>query len=151
MTRHVIAVALLIAASALTSLSAQAPPVMVTESIAGVHVGAAIEEVRARLEPLGTVVGRDASDGGRRDVWTLESGDFASVAITTNARGRVVWVTGFLRPGREMPFSEFGDLNKAAAKSESRAFWEVRTPRGGYRLSVRGADGKARVVTLLAR
>jgi len=151
MTRHLLVAVLFIAVPALTSVSAQAPPVAVAESIAGVHVGAAAEEVRARLEPLGTVVGRDARDGGRRDVWTLASGDFASVAVTTNGRGRVVWVTGFLRPGREMPFSAFGDLAMAAGRSDVRAVWESRNAHGTYRLSVRGSDGKARVVTLLAR
>lgn len=151
MTRHLIVAALFLATPALTSLSAQAPATAAAESIAGVHVGATAEEVRARLEPLGTVVGRDARDGGRRDVWTLESGDFASVAVTTNARGRVVWVTGFLRPGREVPFSAFGDLARAAGRSDVRAVWESRNAHGSYRLSVRGAGGKAQTVTLLAR
>lgn len=149
MTRHLVVAAFFIAASALTSLSAQAPAAPVADSIAGVHVGATLEEVRSRLAPLGTVVGRDARDGGRRDVWTLASGDFASVAVTTNGRGRVVWVTGFLRPGHEKPFSAFGDLQQAAGRSDVRAVWESRNAHGGYRLSVRGAEGRAKVITLL--
>lgn len=147
MPPHLLAAALVMAAPVLTS--AQAPAVSVAESIAGVHVGATAEDVRALLEPLGTVAGRDARDGGRRDVWTLESGDFTSVAVTTDAGGRVVWVTGFLRPGHEKPFSAFGDLEHAAGQSGVRAVWESQNAHGRYRLSVRGEGGKARVITLL--
>ena len=151
MTRHLCAAVLFIVAPALTFVSAQAPSAALVESIAGVQAGATAEEARAALAPLGTVVGRDARDGGRRDVWALASGDFASVAVTTDARGKVVWVTGFLRPGREIPFSAFGDLETAFGRSDVRAVWEARNAHGAYRLSVRGVDGKARTVTLLAR
>ena len=138
-------------APALTLLSAQTPsPVPTAESILGVRIGATLDEARAQLERLGTPAGRDTRDGGRKEAWTLDGTEYGSVAIKTDGRGRVVWVTGFVRLGREIPFSGFGDLSRAISPSGSRAVWDVRDRRNDYRLILRGTDGKAQVVTLLA-
>ncbi|HEX6323871.1 MAG TPA: hypothetical protein VFZ36_09110 [Vicinamibacterales bacterium] len=148
--------AAVVLAPALASLPAQAPravdaavPAVEAGSIAGVSIGATRDEVSALLAPRGSVAGREARDGGRRDVWTLAGGDYASVAVTTDARGRVTWVTGFVRPGHERPFSAFGDLERAVA-SGTRAVWDVQTSQGSYRLILRGNDARAQVVTMLA-
>ncbi len=122
----------------------------VTGSILGVRIGSNIEEVRAKLEPLGTFGGRATRDGGRKEAWTLKETDYVSIAYKTDKHGRVVWVTGFLRPGKEISFSHLGDLSIASRSMDSQAIWNVTTPDGGYRLVAKGPNGKARVIYLLS-
>jgi hypothetical protein len=118
-------------------------------SILGVSIGSTLEETRAKLTPLGTGGGRDTRDGGRKEAWTLKGTDYATLAFKTDGTGKVVWVSAFARPGKEVPFSKLGDLSKAAT-SNSQAVWNVETPHGGYRLVAKGAGGKASVVYLLS-
>lgn len=129
---------------------AQAGGAKVADSILGVRIGSSLEEAHARLKDLGTVGGRATREGGRKEAWTLKGGDFTSVAYKTDAAGRVVWLTGFVRPGREIPFSQLGDLARATGKDETQAAWTVETPGGGYRLVAKGPNGRARVVYLLS-
>ena len=118
------------------------------DSILGVHVGAKIEEVHEKLKDLGTWGGRATDEGGRKEAWTLKETEFTSVAYKTNAAGRVVWITGFVRPGSEIPFDKLGDLTRATGKNKTGVVWDVKTQDGGYKLVAKGPDGKARVVTL---
>jgi hypothetical protein len=118
-------------------------------SILGVGIGATLEEARAALDPLGAVAGRETRSGGQKLAWTLEGSEFSSVALKTDRRGRVVWITGFVREGRSLPFTELGDLQTAHRASASQAIWNVPGPRGGYRLVAKGSEGLARVVYLL--
>lgn len=126
-------------------------PARVPDSILGVRIGMRSEEVSAKLSPLGTVGGRATRDGGRKEAWTLRETDFTSLAVKTNERRRVVWVTGFLRPGKEMPFSALGNLGSATAATDLQAVWDVASPEGGYRLVAKGHQGKARVVSLVSQ
>lgn len=122
----------------------------VRDSILGVKIGTSLEEARAKLKDLGTTGGRDTRGGGRKEQWNLKETDFAYVVYKTNAKGRVTEVTGFVRPGREMPFSELGDTALAAGKSETGITWNVSAAEGGYRLVAKGPEGKARVLYLLS-
>lgn len=141
-------VVLLLASAALAQKSKE---IRVINSLLGVSIGATLEEAKAKLTPLGTGGGRDTRDGGRKEAWTLKGTDYATLAFKTNGRGRVVWVSAFARPGKEVPFSKLGDLSKAAA-SDSQAIWNIETPQsgGGYRLVAKGTKGKASVVYLLS-
>jgi hypothetical protein len=130
--------------------AAQTGGAKVADSILGVRIGSSLEEAHAKLKDLGTVGGRATREGGRKEAWTLKGGDFTSVAYKTDAAGRVVWLTGFVRPGREIPFSQLGDLARATGKDEAQAAWTVETPGGGYRLVAKGPNGRARVVYLLS-
>jgi hypothetical protein len=150
MTRVPALSALYAMALALTPLSAQAPPAAAADTILGVRIGMTLDEAQAQLGRLGTRAGRELRDGGHKEAWTLKATDYGSVALRTDARGRVVWITGFRRAGQEAPFSEFGDLSRATLHDRARAVWDIRNERPGYRLMVRGNDGKAQVVTLLA-
>lgn len=126
------------------------PNPRVADSVLGVRTGMSLDEARARLGRLGTPAGRDTREGGRKEAWTLRGTDYGSIALKTNSQGRVVWVTGFLRPGREIPFSELGDLSHAARATQSQAIWNVASPAGGYRLVAKGQSGKASVTSLLS-
>ena len=122
----------------------------IADSILGVRIGAMLAEARAKLDPLGTHGGRDTREGGRKEAYALKETDYAHVALKTNRQGEVVWVSGFVRPDRELPFSAFGDLARAPGATDAEAIWNVETPGGGYRLVVKGQHGKARVVYLLS-
>ncbi len=122
----------------------------IADSVLGVKIGATLDEARAKLAPLGTHGGRDTREGGRKEAYALKETDYLHVAFKTNRRGEVVWVSGFVRPDREIPFSAFGDLSLAPGATDAEAIWNVGTPGGGYRLVVKGQNGKARVVYLLS-
>lgn len=130
------------------ALAAQEKKLRVVDSILGIRVGSSLEDAHKKLKSRGTFGGRDTQAGGRKEAWTLKKTEFSSIAYQTDREGRVVWVTGFVRPGREIPFSKLGDLERAASKSDSQVMWSVKTPEGGYRLVAKGPDGKARVVYL---
>ena len=137
-----------------------ARPARVWNSILGVRVGSTLNEARAKLRKLGTRgVENDSKkdghaeegeerEGGRKEVWNLKRGAFGYVVFKTDYEGRVTWVSGFVRPGREIPFSTLGDLTAASGKSDSQIFWNVPNEAGGYRLVAKGPAGKARVVYL---
>lgn len=139
-------VILLLLGSAIAQKSKDA---RVINSILGVSIGNTLEETRAKLSSLGSGGGRDTRDGGRKEAWTLKGTEYATLAFKTDGKGKVVWVSAFARPGKEIPFSKLGDLSKAARAAESQAIWNVETPQGGYRLVAKGVQGKASVVYLL--
>ena len=129
----------------------------VVDSILGVGVGASLDQAHAKLDRLSTRRMNDREEqeteereGGRKEAWTLKTTDYVSVALQTDRYGRVVWITGFVRPGKEIAFAKLGDLSSAAGVTDSRVIWNVATPSGGYRLVAKGQDGKARVISLLS-
>lgn len=128
----------------------------VGDSILGVRIGTSLEEARKKLEPLSirtdgsTDEDEDKEDGGTKRVWRLKGTKYTSVALKTNRKGRVVWVTGFVRPSEELLFSELGDTSRAVRSTDSQAIWNVATPTGGYRLVGKGENGRARVIYLLS-
>jgi hypothetical protein len=120
------------------------------DSLIGVKIGSTLDEARSRLTQFGTGGGRDTREGGRKEAWTLKETDYATLVFKTDGKGKVSWVSAFVRPGKEVPFSKLGDLAKATSVSDSQAIWNVETPQGPYRLVVKGANGKAGVVYLLS-
>lgn len=122
----------------------------VINSILGVSIGNTLEETRSKLSSRGSGGGRDTRDGGRKEAWTLKGTEYATLAFKTDGKGKVVWVSAFARPGKEIPFSKLGDLSKAARAADSQAIWNRETPQGSYRLVAKGANGKASVVYLLS-
>jgi hypothetical protein len=129
---------------------AGAQTVRVQNAILGVRIGSSAAEVKTLLGAHGTGEGRPTRDGGSKDVWTLKDTSFSSVAVRLNAAGRVVWVSGFVRPGQEIPFTELGDVARASTGSSSRVVWDVPTAEGGYRLIARGSDRRAQTISLLS-
>jgi hypothetical protein len=133
----------------------------VIDSILGVGIGTTVKQAHAKLDRLRK---REASgtreadpreeaeerEGGRKEAWTLKTTDYLSVALQTDREGRVVWITGFVRPEKEIPFAKLGDLSSAMGVTSSRAIWNVATPTGGYRVVAKGQNGKARIISLLS-
>ena len=122
----------------------------VVEKLEGIGIGTSIDEAQSKLKQIGTGGGRDTRDGGRKEAWTLRETDFASLAFKSNKAGRIVWVSAFVRPGRELSFAKLGDPAKATTFTNSQAIWNVGSANGGYRLVAKGAEGKASVVYLLS-
>jgi hypothetical protein len=118
--------------------------------IESIGIGTSLDEARATLGRIGSGGGRDTRDRGRKEAWTLKETDFATLAFKTNGAGRIVWISAFVRPGKEIPFARFGDSAKASTMTKTQAIWNVDNVRGGYRLVVKGAEGKANVVYLLS-
>ena len=154
-----------LSAAASTSLLAAAHArdehVQVKDSILGVRIGATLEETRKKLRKLGKLGSDDARGereaevrepraGRLKEAWALKKTEYATIAYSTDKDGRIRWVTGFVRQGREIPFASLGDLAQTTRKSDTEAVWNVRTPEGGYRLVAKGGGGRARVVYLLS-
>ena len=133
-----------------SSLAQKDEQLSAIDSLLGINIGTSLDEARARLTLIGNGGGRDTRDGGRKEAWTLQGPDYATLAFKTDGKGKVSWVSAFARPGKEIPFSELGDLAKAASASDSQVIWNIETPQGGYRLVAKGVKGKAGVVYLLS-
>ena len=128
----------------------------VSDSILGVRIGTSLEDAEKKLERL-SVTGEhptdkdeDERESGTKRAWKLKGTDFTYVALQTNEKGRVVWVTGFVRPSKELLFSELGDTTRAVRATDSQAIWNVATPNGAYRLVAKGENGRARVIYLIS-
>ena len=140
---------ILVTTIVLTMLAGVEAP-RVEDAILGVRIGSVSGDVQVKLGARGTVDTRPTREGGAKQVWTLTGTPFSSLALKTDAAGRVVWVSGFVRPGQEIPFKELGDLARASAASASRVVWDVPTAHGGYRLIARGSGRRAQTVSLLS-
>ena len=128
----------------------------VLDSILGIRIGSSLADAQARLDPVAVRQGQEPESEekegrgeGRKKAWALKSTEYRSVALKADDADRVVWISGFVRPGREIPFSRLGDLSTARA-TDSIAIWNVRTPEGGYRLVARGRGRRASVISLLS-
>ena len=170
-----------VAASLLAAASDVPPPLVpsVPGTILGVRPGMDPEQADALLKPLGTTPGmagedkdskdKDAKDKdakptkpksgededeGHSELWTLRGTPYTQVVVHAGTDGRLAWLTGFLRPGQEMPFARFGDPKRALVFRDTLAVWNVlplaKTTVPPYRLIVRGAKGQARSVSLIS-
>lgn len=119
-------------------------------SLNGIGIGTSLEDARSILGRIGTGGGRDTRDGGRKEAWTLKESNFTSIAFKSNGAGRIVWISAFVRPGKEVEFTTFGEPAKATSWSKSQAIWNVGNGRSGYRLVAKGIEGRANVVYLLS-
>ncbi len=131
----------------------------VIDSILGVGIGTSLEQAHAKLDRLRRKSREsraereeenDEREGGRKEAWALKATNYSTVALQADREGHVVWITGFVRPGKEIPFAKLGDLSLAAGVTDSRAIWNVVTPTGSYRLVAKGQNGKARVMSLVS-
>lgn len=126
----------------------------IRDSILGIRIGSSLEEAREKLsrfaesEPDDEAV--EEREPGKKEAWMLKRSEFKSVALQTDSSAKIIWVSGFVREGREIPFARLGDLSAAIRSTQSEAIWNVADERGRYRLVAKGQDGRARVVYLLS-
>ncbi len=124
-----------------------------TTSVLGVRVGMDLNDAHAKLRLLGKSASGDEdadsdSDEGRKELWHLKATPFTQIALAA-VDGRIAWVTGFVRPGQEIPFSALGRVSQAAVHTSSRVVWDVVTPQDRYRIMAGGKNGKAQYVSLI--
>ena len=128
----------------------------VSDSILGVRIGMSLKDARKQLEPLSipaaqaTNTADDDDEIGIKRYWSMKATNYSSVALKINAKGLVAWVTGFVRPDKELLFSELGDTSLAVRATDSQVIWNVATTNGGYRLVAKGQNGRARVIYYLS-
>ncbi len=121
--------------------------------ILGVELGASFEEARAKLDPLNDP-GRPPTlqktrDGGVKALWQFEHGPFASVYIKTDGKRQIEEITGFVRPGEEIPFARVGDVSKAPLLNDNAVVWDViRADRPATRVAAEGKERKASLIKL---
>ncbi|MCA1610715.1 MAG: hypothetical protein LC780_07625 [Acidobacteria bacterium] len=123
------------------------------DAIQGIRPGSDFDEVKTVLAPFGPTSRsperEEEREEKRRGVWSLARGDYETIVVESDEDGRVSGVTGFVRKGREIPFTRLGSRAAAARWMDSAAIWNVPMSRGGYKLIAKGPEGRARVVTLL--
>ena len=138
----------------------------IPDSILGVGIGSSLDQAHAKLDRLRTrnehspheeseqeearEEQEQEREGGRKEAWALRATNYATVALQADREGRVVWITGFVRPGKEISFARLGNLSAATVATDKKAVWNVTTPRGGYRVIAKGQNGRARVVSILS-
>ncbi|HSI73833.1 MAG TPA: hypothetical protein VK934_11720 [Fimbriimonas sp.] len=123
----------------------------VIDSILGVSVGASFEESRELLDRFGKggeSEEEEREEAGEKMAWRFDSGEFTAIAVRADDQGRVKWVTGFLRPGKERPFETIGDL-KLGVSTQNEAIWNIRTGSSAYRVVAKGSNKRASVMYLI--
>jgi hypothetical protein len=146
-------------------LAQQNQQARVIDSILGVGIGTSLDQARAKLDPLRTHKSRGAREegekeaieeqelkreGGSKEAWVLRATDYTTIALKVDRKGHVVWITGFVRQGKEIPFAKLGNLSSATAVTNTRAVWTVATPSGGYRVIAKGQNRRAHVISILS-
>lgn len=115
-------------------------------SILGVSVGMKLADARAILKPLGQAGGQEARAGAYREAWSLRGTDYVSIAYKANGKGRIVWLTGWLRQDKTVPFEELADTTKAVQLRDEIAIWNLSD---NLRLVAKGSQRRATVIYFL--
>ena len=134
---------------------AAAKSVKVETNLLGIELDSLLETARVRLDPLCEPAQRtlqaegESDDGEHKLIWQLAKTDFASVYLKADHQGRITYIAGTLRAGKEIPFDEIGQVEMAPIRSDNGVVWDVVKPgRKLIRVVARGAKGKATSITL---
>ena len=147
-------------ASSSSSASAQPAPEVVEETIEssglilGIGIGMPLTEARAKLDPL-RVPGEHEPDrkeqAGTRIYRKLSGTDYDWIIVWANKAGQITRVRANPRPDKLKPFSQIGDLSRAASSLPQQATWNVERPGGlSDRLIAQGENQLARSVYMFA-
>jgi hypothetical protein len=137
------------------SPSATPQLIEVTGSILGVTLFSSLEEAREKMESfkLEKTPGADDSEkepeGGERMIWRLVETEYLWIVAWANKEGKVVKISASVRPEKQKPFREIGDLSRAKAHNESMAMWIPQHSDGTYyRVVAKGPAEKASSIYL---
>jgi len=129
-------------------------PGSIQDELLGIRINSDLQSAERKLDALGSrqadTEEEKESDSGRTLAWQLKRTSYQRIGIRANADGKILWLTGTVRRGSEIPFARLGDLSIARRATDAEAIWYVATPDGGYRLIARGKKGKASLVSLLS-
>ena len=135
---------------------ATAESVKVQTEILGVKLDSTLAEAHLRLDPLGdparpaVEAAEEAEhDDERKVMWELGKSDFRSVLVKTDQKGRIVYIAGFLRKGKEIPFEKIGETARAPILSDYAVAWDVVRPgQPLLRVAARGEKARANSITI---
>jgi len=137
---------------------AAAQSVKVRTAILGIELDATLENARNKLDSLGHSTARPVdevdesakrSDAEHTFSWQLVKTDYSSVSLKADEKGRITYIAAYLRPGKEMPFDEIGQLEKAPVLTDRVVAWDVVRPsRPLIRVVGRGSERKANSITM---
>ena len=129
-----------------------AQTVQVKTSILGLELNSSLEEAHRKLDSLGDLskpsieAAEEAEhyEKERKVLWQLAKSDFSSVLVKTDEKERIIYIAGFLRPGKEVPFTQVGQTEKAPILTDRTVAWDVvRTGQPLVRVVARGEKRKA--------
>jgi hypothetical protein len=132
---------------------AAAKSVKTISDILGVELGASLADAHEKLDGLSDPARppklAKGGEGEVRALWQIEKGPFASVYVKANEKREIEEITGFVRPGEEIPFAQIGEVQKAPLQNDNAVVWDVIRPdRPRMRLVAEGSERKARVIKL---
>ena len=91
----------------------------------------------------------EEQEEGHKVLWQPAGTDYSAVYITADDKERIDSITGFLRPEKQMPFDEVGEVSKAPVKDGNSVVWDVLRPdQPLFRVVARGSNGKASSIRL---
>ena len=129
---------------------AKSPP-RVARDLLGVSIGDRESDVLPKLDAIGKRLTSLRRDGGRRHTIALHETPFTYLIVVTNEPGEVRRISGFVRPGQEIPFEVLGDTESPSGSGKTSMFWDMlqEGPDRKYRLVAKGNDRKAQVIFLI--
>jgi hypothetical protein len=126
----------------------------VKTDLLGLELGSDIEGARRRLDKWIDPSPRskqpaEEEKGERKVLWELNGTDFASIFVKANEQNQITYMLGVLRSGKEIPFSEIGEVEKAPIRTGQQIAWDVLRPNQPLiRVVASGSQGKAASITI---
>ena len=137
---------------------AAAQSVKVQTAILGIELDSTLKNAHSKLDSLGQPTTRPVdevdkasqrSEGEHQVSWQLVKSDYGSVSVKADEKGRITYISAYLRPGKEMPFDKIGQLEKAPVVTDRVVAWDVVRPsRPLIRVVARGSERKANSITM---
>lgn len=123
----------------------------VVGDLLGVRIGDDQAAALIKLDSLGKRTTSPRKDGGQRHNVALQETSFTYVILIADAAGKVRRMSGFVRPGQEIPFEKLGDTASASKGTEGSVVWDMvkEGPGRNYRLVAKGREQKAQVIFLI--
>ena len=122
----------------------------------GIELGSEVESARRQLDkwidpsrPQKEEAEHEESD--RKVLWELKETDFASIFVKADEQDRIIYMSGILRAGKEIPFARIGEVEKAPVRTDHQIAWDVVRPNQPLvRVVASGSNGKAASITIFA-
>jgi hypothetical protein len=137
---------------------AGAQSVKVQTAILGIELDSTLQSAHSKLDSLSQLTARpvdevsEAAKGSEDEhkvSWQLAKTDYGSVFVRADEKERITYIAAYLRPGKEMPFDNIGQLEKAPVLTDRVVAWDVVRPnRPLIRVVARGSQRKANSITM---
>ena len=136
---------------------ANAKSVKVTTSILGIELGSTLEHAHEKLDKLCDSAHRpkeekeegEGEQGERKVLWELAKSDYAFVFVKADDKEKITYVSGFLRPGKEISFEKIGETKKAPVQDANTIAWDVLRPKHpAFRVVASGSEHKAKSIMI---